>query len=67
MDLFYLWCCVKREHINENRDDMINYLKSNNIMEDITGNLNEYLNKNIFHPMNIKDYSFQYSPSSEIL
>ena len=37
------------------------------IMEDITGNLNEYLNKNIFHPMNIKDYSFQYSPSSEIL
>lgn len=37
------------------------------IMEDITGNLNEYLNKNIFNPMNITDYSFQYSPSSEIL
>lgn len=37
------------------------------IMEDITGNLNEYLNKNVFNPMNITDYSFQYSPSSEIL
>ena len=34
MDLFYLWYCVKRKHINENRDDMINYLKNNNIMED---------------------------------
>lgn len=37
------------------------------IMEDITGNLNEYINKNVFNPMNITDYSFQYSPSSEIL
>lgn len=37
------------------------------IMENITGNLNEYLNKNVFNPMNITDYSFQYSPSSEIL
>jgi len=37
------------------------------IMKDIKGNLSEYLNKNIFQPMNIKDYSFQYSPSSEIL
>lgn len=37
------------------------------IMEDITGNLYDYINKNIFLPMDIKDYSFQYSPSSEIL
>jgi len=34
MDLFYLWYCVKRKHINENRDDMIKYLKNNHIMED---------------------------------
>lgn len=37
------------------------------IMEDITGDLYDYINKNIFLPMDIKDYSFQYSPSSEML
>ena len=36
-------------------------------MEDIIGNLNKYLNKNIFHPMNIKDYYFLNSQSSEML
>jgi hypothetical protein len=34
MDLFYLWYCTKRKHINENREDMIKYLKENNIMDD---------------------------------
>tara|TARA_B110000114_G_scaffold168971_1_gene192536 strand:+ start:1016 stop:1549 length:534 start_codon:yes stop_codon:yes gene_type:complete len=34
MDLFYLWYCVKRKLVNENRDDMIKYLKNNNIMVD---------------------------------
>ena len=34
MDLFYLWYSVERKMVNENRDDMINYLKGNNIIED---------------------------------
>lgn len=33
-DLFYLWYCVKRKHIKENREDMIRYLRENNIMDD---------------------------------
>ena len=34
MDLFYLWYSVQRKMVSENRDDMINYLKGNNIIED---------------------------------
>ncbi|MDA7710525.1 hypothetical protein N8873_00505 [Flavobacteriaceae bacterium] len=33
-DLFYLWYCVKRKHIRENREDMIKYLKDKNIIDD---------------------------------
>ena len=33
-DLFYLWYCVKRKHITENREAMIKYLKDKNIMDD---------------------------------
>ena len=34
MDLFYLWYSVQRKMVSENRDDMINYLKGNNIIDD---------------------------------
>lgn len=32
-DLFYLWYCIERKIIKENRDDMIKYLKENHIMD----------------------------------
>ena len=33
-DLLYLWYCVQRKHVRENRNDMIKFLDKNNILED---------------------------------
>ena len=47
MDLFYLWYSVQRKMVNENRDDMINYLKGNNIIDDtrrILSTISRYFN-----------------------
>ena len=47
MDLFYLWYSVQRKMVNENRDDIINYLKGNNIIDDtrrILSTISRYFN-----------------------
>ncbi len=33
-DLFYLWYCVQRKMVNENRQVMIKYLRENQILDD---------------------------------
>tara|TARA_R110000868_G_scaffold175781_2_gene413002 strand:- start:4863 stop:5393 length:531 start_codon:yes stop_codon:yes gene_type:complete len=33
-DLFYLWYCVQRKMVKENREMMIKYLSENNILDD---------------------------------
>ena len=46
-DLLYLWYCVQRKQVNENRDDMIKFLDKNNILEDtrhILSTIERYFN-----------------------